>query len=603
MLTHVSLRNLVLIDRLDIDVLPGLTVVTGETGAGKSVLLAGMMLALGARAGGMVVCDSAGEASAALVFSGIEAAVLGEAADMLSLEPGEDIILRRTVNKAGRSRAFVNDSPVSIHTLRYLGTRLASLQVQHAQVSLNVAETRRVLLDRYAGAGAVCAEVATCWERWRECMDALADLRVDPAVQERELAYLEHIIGELEGLAPEDGEESSLDAERRQLKSLHVVVEAVDGIGRLTGGETGAVGCLVSAGRLLESVPAPLAPPLQAASEAMERALNELDEVGALLEQQRTALDIDAAQRLEGIEERLFALRSLARKHGCAVDDLRRVLQDMADKRDGMHADAARVGQLEGEIVRARAAYMQAASRLHELRMRAADSLQEAVLGQLPALKMGHTRFAITVQQGDESRWAAHGMDVVDILIGIDRSAPLRSIAEVASGGELSRIMLALHISMDETALQQCQIFDEIDQGLGGAVATAVGQALVRLGRNQQVFSVTHAPQVAALADQHWLVSRIVDAPRSSSEVVALDGTGRQAELTRMLAGERLTKAAQGAAATLLAEAQVLRAHDADRERDGSRSRTGQSRTGQSRSEQRHAEQSGAERNRTGKTL
>jgi DNA repair protein RecN (Recombination protein N) len=552
MLVAVSIRDVVLIDRLDLSLGPGLTVLTGETGAGKSILLDSLGLALGARAEAGLVRAGATQAVVAAAFE----PPAGHAAFALLAEHGlpvdTPLTLRRIVQADGRSRAFINDEPVSVSLLRRLGEALVEVEGQFAQVGLADPATHLGLLDAFAGLEADRARLAGAHAAWRAAERARADAEAQIAAVRREEDWLRHAVAELAKLAPEPDEEARLDAARRRLQQNEKRAEAIAAARDELTRHRGVAFALRSAVRALERLsPAEdLAPVLAALGTAQDSVADAETMLDRLL--------ADAGpdpRALEEVEERLFALRAAARKHQTSVAELPALLAGMNERLAALDAGEERLAGLAEAAKAARETYRAAALALSAARRAAADRLDRAVMQELPPLRLEKARFMTEISARDEAEWGADGADRVQFLVAMNPGQAPSPLARSASGGELARLMLALKVVLTKGSTVPTLVFDEVDAGIGGATAAAVGERLARLARNLQVLVVTHSPQVAAKGTGHWRVTKATAKGSTVTRVEALDAAARREEIARMLAGSRITDAARAAAAELLAGA------------------------------------------------
>lgn len=562
MLNALSIRDVVLIERLDLSFGPGLTVLTGETGAGKSILLDSLGLALGARAEQGLVRAGAEQASVSALF----APPPDHPALALLAEQGvgldDEIVLRRVVSKDGRSRATINDQPVGVGLLRRVGALLVEVQGQHDQMGLADPATHAGLLDAYGVAPRLRDEVARSWRAWRDALGALEDARTAIAEAQREEDWLRHAAEELGELAPQEGEEEALAQERQRLQQGERRAEAIAAaLAEITPRDRrspGPAASLRSASRALQKLVLPgqseAANPAAPAMAALERAEEALSEAETLLS--RLAADAEADPRgLEQAEERLFALRAAARKHGVAVVELPGLLATLRGRLAALETGTAEIASLEGRAAEARGAYARAAAALSEARQTAAKRLQAAVMAELPPLRLDKARFFVEVQPLDEAKWGPAGADSVRFLIATNPGQAPGPLDKVASGGELSRLMLALKVVLVSGSSVPTLVFDEVDSGVGGATAAAVGDRLARVAERVQVLVVTHSPQVAARGLSHLRVAKEAARGRAETRVSPLDPPARREEIARMLAGEIVTEAARAAADSLMGAA------------------------------------------------
>jgi DNA repair protein RecN (Recombination protein N) len=564
MLLGLTIRDVVLIDRLSLAFRPGLCVLTGETGAGKSILLDALGLALGRRADASLVRPGAEQAAVAAEFAvgrnHPALALLDQAA--ISGDLSGTIVLRRLVAADGRSRAFVNDEPASVGLLRELGDLLVEIQGQGEQRGLLDPATHQALLDAFAehdSGDALLAALTGAWQDWRTARQQLAAAERRLAEARAEEDLLRHHRAELDALAPEEGEEDRLAARRTLLQNAERLGEAIaDAAGEIGGevdGEGGAQQALARALRRLERARDRAQGLLDNAVAAAERAAAETAEAAAALAAAAQVLELDP-RALESVEERLFTLRGLARKHAVAADDLPRLREALAARLSEIDSGAAEVAALERAAAAARAGYIEAAAAVSRARSRAARRLDAAVAAELAPLRLEKARFRSVLTPLAEPDWGEHGVERVHFEVATNPGAPFGPLARIASGGELSRFMLALKLVLSGTSSVPTLIFDEVDSGIGGAVAAAVGERLQRLGANLQVLVVTHSPQVAARGAHHLRVAKRQSERSTVTRVEELDPDTRQEEIARMLSGSTITAEARAAAASLIAGAQ-----------------------------------------------
>ncbi len=556
MLTRLSIRNVVLIEALDLDFAGGLGVLTGETGAGKSILLDALGLALGARADSGLVRAGEDQASvtASFEFAALPAGIARILADAeVDVDPGEALIVKRRVKADGGSKAFVNDQPVSAALLRELGAHLVELHGQHDDRGLVNPRGHRLLLDRFASQnqkGADVAGVEAAWTEWRTAREALEAARagVERAAADRDL-LLAHL-AELTALEPAEGEEEQLAEARAAMQKGERLTDDLEALRKLWAGSDSALATLRSAARRLDRI-AGEHPLLADALAALDRAVIEAGEAEEKLERAAEALAHDPAA-LDRIETRLFDLRAAARKHQCQVDDLPRLMREMRASLDAIEGGEAGLAALEAAEQAAGAAYRAGAEALSAARSAAAARLDAAVAGELAPLKLDAAQFRTAVTPLAEDRWGPSGMDAVEFLISTNPGAPFAPLAKIASGGELSRFILALKVALAEEGGAATVIFDEIDRGVGGAVASAIGERLARLAQDGQLLAVTHSPQVAARGHRHYVIAKSSEGTVTRTSVHQLDGAGRQEEIARMLSGAEITAEARAQADRLL---------------------------------------------------
>lgn len=549
MLRSLSIRDIVLIDRLDLEFGPGLTVLTGETGAGKSILLGALGFALGRKeARGASARDGAAKGVVEAVFDCPPGHPVRAVLEAAGLDAEEELILRRQVSAEGRSAAWANGARVVADVLAGIGDALMEVHGQHDDRGLLDAKGHRRILDRWAGHEGMLADVATAWDARRAAEKALDAARAHLAAAEADAEFLRYAVEELDKLDPQPGEDAALDAERRLMQAAERIGQDVARAGQALGRD-GAEGMLGDALRWLESAAEGAEGALDDALAALERAMNELGDAQSGVEAAQERLAFDPA-RLEAAEERLFAIRGLARKHRVTAEELPPLAEDMRRRLAEIDGGADRIAGLEADADAAKAGYDAAAAALSAARRDAAARLEAAVAAELPALKMERARFAVSV---DAAAPGPEGADAVAFLVAPNPGAPAGPLGAIASGGELSRFLLALKASLAGREERKSMIFDEIDRGVGGATADAVGRRLSALAAGAQVLAVTHAPQVAARGDAHLHIEKRVEGGATRTIVRPIAEDEREAELARMLAGETVTDAAREAARALLA--------------------------------------------------
>ena len=555
MLSTLSIRDVVLIDRLELEFQPGLCALTGETGAGKSILLDALGLALGIRADARLVRHGAVQAVVSAAFEVEDDHPVLALLEEHGIGTGEGyLVLRRVLGTDGRSRAFVNDQSVGVAMLRRIGDTLVEIHGQFESHRLLDPATHRDLLDAFGRHQALCEDTSQSWRAWRTAVDARGRAEAGLEAARRDEAYLRHAVDELDALDPQFGEEEQL-AQRRALlmnseKLMQAMGEAASELNG-TGGERSVEDALRAAVRLLERVADKAEGQLDAAVGALERALSEVLEGQALVEKAVADMDLDP-RRLEEIEERLFALRALARKHGCGVDDLAELRGTLATKLAVVDDGADAVARLVREQEEARVRYRDAADRLSSARTKAASELDAGVAVELEPLRLGKAKFSTRVERLGEKEWGEHGMDRIAFEVATNPGSPPGPLTRIASGGELARFMLSLKVVLAQADPVPTLIFDEVDAGIGGAVAAAVGERLARVAGEVQVLVLTHSPQVAALGGHHWRVSKSAGDAGAKTRVDVLDKTARREEIARMLAGTKVTEEARAAAESLL---------------------------------------------------
>ncbi len=553
MLTGLAIRDVVLIEALDLEFGPGLGVLTGETGAGKSILLDALGLALGVRADTGLVRQGATQASVSATFElpADHAALALLVEGDLAIEPGEPLVIRRSVRADGGSRAFVNDQPASAGLLRTLGAALVEIHGQHDDRGLLNARGHRALLDAFGRIDTTAA--AGAHARWRAAEDALATAAVDLENAARDREWLEHAVAELTAAAPESGEEATLAEARATMQKGARLADELETAAALLEGSDGGLAQLRQAARRLDRL-APEHETLAQALAAIDRAVIEASEAEDRLAEARAAFAFDPA-RLETMETRLFDLRALARKHRVDPDDLATLTEELSVRLARIEAGGEGLAALERTLATARAEYLAAADALSKARAAAAARLDAAVAAELVPLKLDTARFRTTIEALPETGWGAAGRDRIEFEVSTNPGAPFAPMLRIASGGELSRFILALKVALAEEGGAGTMIFDEVDRGVGGAVAAAIGERLARLSQRAQILVVTHSPQVAARADRHWLIQKRSDGLVARTGIHRLDDQERREEIARMLSGAEVTDEARAQAERLLAAA------------------------------------------------
>ena len=554
MLISLSIRNVVLIEKLDISFQAGLCALTGETGAGKSILLDSLGLAMGARADRGLVRSGESQASVAAVFDIPNGHRIWTVLDEHGLGTGPDLILRRVQGADGRSRAFINDQPVSVGTLRDVGDLLLEIHGQHDDRGLLNPSAHRELLDMAGGLGPSLEKTKAAFENWSAASTALEALRRQIAKADEDEDYLRHVIAELERLEPRDDEEDALADERQRLMNAEKISEDLSEAQDALAGEGGVERRLQTALRSLEQAAKKSPGSLEPVIESIDRALVEAAEARASIGEAARSHQADD-QRLELVEERLFALRAAARKHQVQIAELPRLLVSLSEQLSGLTTAQDDLAAYEARVAAAKDAYMACAKTLSLKRKAAAKKLDRAMAKELAPLKLDRARFETSVEALADDKAGAAGLDKVRFLVSTNPGAPLGSLTQIASGGELARFILALKVCLAEKESLATMIFDEVDRGVGGAVSDAVGQRLSRLSSSAQVLVVTHSPQVAAKANQHLRVEKtVVRDGQTRTHISELSDDERQEEIARMLSAAKVTDEARAAAASLLAD-------------------------------------------------
>jgi DNA repair protein RecN (Recombination protein N) len=564
MLTALSVRNIVLIDALDAEFAAGLCALTGETGAGKSILLGALGLAAGERADRAQVSSGRDDGSATATFTisghpGIMA-MLADAG--LEIDPGEDLLLRRRVTADGRSQAWINDQPASIGLLRQIGDALIEVHGQHDGRGLLDPKTHRGLLDDFADNRKLRDDVAQAWKRLNETQNRLDELEASRKSAAEQEAFLRHSLEELDPLEPVANEEPALAEERKFLQNAEQALNELDEARAALEADGGLSSRLNAALRGMEKVRASLGEgdsgsagsarsALDRATGALDRALIEFTEAEDALADAADTFQIEPG-RLNEVEERLFALRAASRKHDIAVDDLPAFRIQLAEKLEAIENADDCIKEAEKALTAARSSYDLAATKLTRSREKAGRALAKAVITELPPLKLDKAQFRVVLET-DVSKRGENGRDRVAFEVMTNPGTPFGPLDKIASGGELARFALAIKVCLSVSEDGLTLIFDEVDQGVGGAVAAAVGRRLKRLAETGQTLIVTHSPQVAAMADHHWKIEKSEDGRgRVRTTLRPLIGDERREEIARMLSGENVTDAARAQADELM---------------------------------------------------
>jgi DNA repair protein RecN (Recombination protein N) len=552
MLARLSIRDIVLIDRLDIDFAAHLAVLTGETGAGKSILLDAFALALGGRGDQTLVRQGLEQGQVTAVF---EVPAKHPARKILAandIAADDELILRRVQFSDGRTRAFVNDQPVSVQVMRQLGSVLVEIHGQHDDRALVDAATHRSLLDAFGALEADAGKVAALWETRRTAQEAADNHRAEVERAKRESDWLRHAVDELDKLKPEPGEETTLATRRTIMMQSEKVAEDLRDAYDTIAGSKSSVPEFAAVIRRLERRATQAPSLVEPAVKALDAALNALEETRLHLEAAIRTADFDPAE-LERNEERLFALRAAARKYNVPVDDLAALARKYNDDISLIDAGEARLKVLLAAAAKAEADFNIAAEALSKARIKAAARLDKAVNGELPPLKLERARFSTEIAT-DAAAAGPNGIDRVEFWVQTNPGTKPGPMMKIASGGELARFLLALKVVLADRGSAPTLVFDEIDTGVGGAVADAIGMRLARLGRGVQVLAVTHAPQVAARADRHYVISKdaLEKGQRVATRVIEVAEDRRREEIARMLAGAEITNEARAAAERLI---------------------------------------------------
>lgn len=550
MLTSLTIQNIVLIDRLQLEAGDGLLALTGETGAGKSILLDALGLALGARADSGLVRHGEDQAAATACFDIPAKHPVNALLREKEIAVSDTLILRRTLGRDGRSKAFINDAPVGVQLLKDVGALLVEVHGQFETHGLLDPATHLGVLDVYAGIDS--SPIRSAWKTWRQAKE-----RFDRAMSDIESArmqedYLRYTVAELEKLDPQPGEDAVLSEKRQLLMNREKMAGAFSQATNIIESENGLQGQMGKLQAVLERL-GDKDPQVKPLVEALGRAQAEISDIGWQVEKIRSAAE-RSTERLEDIEERYFALKEIAKKHRTTVDGLAAIYEDLSQKLRLITNQEEALAEMQKATAAARTVYMAEAEKATAKRQKAAAKLAKSVNAELPDLKLDKAKISVVCDKAaDESGWSPEGFDHVQFMISTNPNTPPGALHKVASGGELSRFMLALKVILAETSSIPTLIFDEVDAGIGGATADAVGERLQRLAKDYQVLVVTHSPQVAARAANHWHVAKSEKKGTVTTRILPLVAVNeRQEEIARMLSGAEITKEARAQAAKLL---------------------------------------------------
>jgi DNA repair protein RecN (Recombination protein N) len=550
MLTSLTIQNIVLIDRLQLEAGDGLLALTGETGAGKSILLDALGLALGARADSGLVRHGEDQAAATACFDIPAKHPVNALLREKEIAVSDTLILRRTLGRDGRSKAFINDAPVGVQLLKDVGALLVEVHGQFETHGLLDPATHLGVLDIYAGIDS--SPIRSAWKTWRQAKE-----RFDRAMSDIESArmqedYLRYTVAELEKLDPQPGEDAVLSEKRQLLMNREKMAGAFSQATNIIESENGLQGQMGKLQAVLERL-SDKDPQVKPLVEALGRAQAEISDIGWQVEKIRSAAE-RSTERLEDIEERYFALKEIAKKHRTTVDGLAAIYEDLSQKLRLITNQEEALAEMQKATAAARTVYMAEAEKATAKRQKAAAKLAKSVNTELPDLKLDKAKISVVCDKAaDESGWSPEGFDHVQFMISTNPNTPPGALHKVASGGELSRFMLALKVILAETSSIPTLIFDEVDAGIGGATADAVGERLQRLAKDYQVLVVTHSPQVAARAANHWHVAKSEKKGTVTTRILPLVAVNeRQEEIARMLSGAEITKEARAQAAKLL---------------------------------------------------
>lgn len=552
MLRSLFIRNVVLIDKLDLEFGEELSVLTGETGAGKSILLDSLGLVLGNRAETSLIRTGEDKLSVTAVFDDqITNQPLQKLLADNELDGGDEIIIKRTLERSGKGKIFINDQPTSLRLLKDVGALLVEIHGQFDNQGLLNPLNHRNILDTWGQYPQLLNQVAAAWEDYSKAKQERARAETDLDKSKAEEENLRHWLRELERVNPVKGEEAELSARRQELMHAEKIVESLNSAYQALSGNRDVSSALRQAEAAIDKANQYVDGKYDDIYAALDRSLIELTDAVERIESASADISLNSNEQ-ENIDSRLFALKDLARKHGVAVDDLADVLEDFRHRLSSIELGEDGINHLRKIEQEKRLAYLEAAGSLHTARADAAQKLDAAVMHELPPLKMEKARFITMVEKQSEAGWNEHGFDNIAFTVSTNPNSPQGPLAKIASGGELARFMLALKVNLARSSQVGTMIFDEVDAGIGGATAQAVGERLARLGQRVQVLVVTHSPQVAAQGRQHFKVEKNTKDNITTTAVFVLDSQNRREEIARMLAGATITAEARAAADVLL---------------------------------------------------
>lgn len=553
MLTHLSIKNILLIDNLDLDFSSGLVALTGETGAGKSIILDSLLFLIGGKATSNILRNKEIAGMVAGVFGVKAESEINALLKEQEIEAGEDITIRRSINPEGKTKAFINDTPVALALLKEIGQSLIEVHGQNEQSTLLEPSAHRNLLDLYAGLKDELKTLRAIFNEWQGFKKEYAQLLNAQLNSEREKDYLTHIIKELDAIAPQKGEEEVLAGKRSRLVNAGKTIQSLKSAYSELSSQNSPATILNSVFKTVTKIPLESSENHKFLCESLDKAIFELNESERHLENLLGEFELD--EDIDAIEERLFALRGLAKKFKITPDDLPSFIEMSKNKLKDLDNADQNLSSLEKKIAAASKQFIDLAKKISQTRQKQAKSLEESIISELKYLKMDKTSFKVLFEELGPESYSGYGIDKITFIASTNPGMPLAPINKIASGGELSRFMLAMKVSLADSNSDATLIFDEIDIGIGGAVADSVGRRLKLLGENSQTFVVTHQPQVASKASSHYLVKKTQSASTTTTNVKLLSKEEQNEEIARMLAGETITDHARQAATALLQDA------------------------------------------------
>ena len=555
MLRSLSIRNVVLIDKLDIDFKPQLSVLTGETGAGKSILLDSLGLVLGNRAETSLIRQGEDKLSVTAIFDAdANNHQLQEILNENELDCADEIMIKRTLGRDGKGKIFFNDQPISAKLLKEIGRCLVEIHGQFDNQGLLNQSTHRGVLDAFGAYPQLETAVKNAWEEYQNASKARRLAEADIAKAKEEEDNLRHWVNELETIKPQKGEEAELSARRQELMHAEKIIENLNYAYSAISQENDVASSLRHAQSAIDKANRYVDGRYDEVYAALDRALIEVSDALERIESASADINLNSAEQ-ENIDNRLFALKDLARKHGVAVDDLADTLAEFKRRLSAIELGEDGISALREQEQQKRQAYLEAAANINKARIAAAQKLDGLIMKELPPLKMEKAKFITIIERLPENSWGETGFDNVYFTVSTNPNSPQGPLGKIASGGELARFMLALKVNLAQSSNVCTMIFDEVDTGIGGATAQAVGERLARLGQGVQVLVVTHSPQVAACGSNHYKVEKSTVDNTTTTTVRELNGNERKEEIARMLAGEVISDEARAAAQVLIGNA------------------------------------------------
>lgn len=551
MLQSLHISNVVLIESLYLDFNNGLCALTGETGAGKSILLDSLGLAMGARSEARLVRKGTEKATVTATFDLAKNSAIHKILTEQELESDVQTIIRRVVKSDGKSKAWINDQPISIGLLKDIGAYLVEYHGQFETHGLRDPDRHGAMLDSYAGLTHETVDLKTFWKTWRKAERILKEAERQAEEAKEEEDYLRACLEDLDKLAPELGEEDTLSELRQRLKNKEEIVHALNSAQKSLTSDKGADNAIVQTTRTLDRAQDKIGSVVEQMMEQLDVALENIRDVTHIIDGLMADFQDEEISQ-DVLDDRLYALRSEARKHHCLVDDLPKKRDEIAQSLSLIDHQGDHLSALNKDVQDAKKSFVSQATIIREKRLAAAEKMDALIMKELIPLKLEKAKFVTNVRLLEEHEWSADGTDNIQFLVATNPGADPAPLGKIASGGEMARFMLALKVVLAEVGDAGTLVFDEVDAGIGGATADAVGDRLARLANHKQILVVTHSPQVAAKASSHWIVAKGGDTQITTNVIPLTDKNARQEEIARMLAGAEITSEARAAADKLL---------------------------------------------------